>query len=138
MAQFDEKVALFRRYAKSIMRDFEVYVKGEIPVKKIDNAIKAYAYSFGIDRSTIIGLCDTTILGSGKKGAIFTDKKVYVKDSFEDARCFRYSEIVSMDDRQNLVIECESGSPIEFPGEFYHANELKAFLEEMMKLVKND
>ena len=40
MAQFDEKVALFRRYADKLKRDYPVHAKGNIPSKKIDNAIK--------------------------------------------------------------------------------------------------
>ena len=136
MAQFDEKVALFRRYADKLKRDYPVHAKGNIPSKKIDNAIKSYAY--GLERTTIIGLVDTTVWESGKTGAIFTDTRVYYKEFLESPRSFRYSDIQYLKERPGLEIGICGEEPLSINYSDMRADELKEFLEAMIELVKND
>lgn len=70
---YEEKIEIMRKYFGDIANGFTYHIKGDIPGKKIDNAIKKFAS--GIDRTTIIVFFDTTVMGSGKNGYIFTDDK---------------------------------------------------------------
>jgi len=53
-----------------------LYLFENIPPKKLNNAIKAYASSLGGDE-TVIMLYDGTILGSAKEGFVLTSKRLY-------------------------------------------------------------
>lgn len=56
MDLFQEKVDLLRRYYDdicSISTNHGFYIKGEIPSKKLDVALRTFGQ--GVDRSTIIG-----------------------------------------------------------------------------------
>ena len=91
----DKKVEIMRKYLSKIADGFSsYYVAGEIPSKKIDNALKNFA--FGMDKTTIIGFYDTTVMGSGKKGYIFTDDKICYSDIMEKPQKIWYDDIKSM------------------------------------------
>lgn len=77
----DEKINIMRKYLSDIATNTGYHVKGNIPSKKIDAAIKSFAS--GLDRTTIIGFYDTTVLGSGKNGYVFTDDKIYYLETLE-------------------------------------------------------
>lgn len=49
----EEKIGIMRKYLGNIAKGFTYYIEGDIPSKKIDNAIKKFAS--GIDRTSIIG-----------------------------------------------------------------------------------
>ena len=67
MGQHEDKIAILRKYYKDIPAGaFDFYIAGDIKSKKIDNAISSFAQ--GVDRSTIIGFYDLTVMGSGKNG----------------------------------------------------------------------
>ena len=73
MATREEMIALMRKYSPKIKTSFEFHIKGDIPSKKIDHALKAFAS--GLDRTTIIGFYDTTVANTGKSGYILPTQK---------------------------------------------------------------
>lgn len=95
MDSHEDKIKLMRKYASDIRTSCEFHVKGDIPSKKIDVALKKFAH--GMDRTTIIGFCDTTIANSGKSGYIFTDTKVYYLETLEKPKKLWYDDIKSVE-----------------------------------------
>ena len=73
MASSDAMVDLLRQFSSKIRTVYDFHIKGDIPSKKIDNAIKTFAN--GLDRTTIIGFYDTTLTNSGKEGYLQGDSK---------------------------------------------------------------
>lgn len=57
-------------------REDNIYITPDIPSKKLVNAAKAIAGD--INPKLILGLIDTSFLGTGKDGAVFTGKKIYL------------------------------------------------------------
>lgn len=144
MSNIGEMVSILKKYYNNISTGFSFYIKGEMPSKKIDNAIKAFAQ--GIDRKTIIGFYDTTLSGNGKQGYIFTDSKIYYKETLEkpkkiwyddikkvvvtriekDKDCDRYLNFIMNDDTQVIWTSC-----------FLNKTPLCQFINEVIK-IKND
>lgn len=133
----EEKIEIMRKYLGKIANGFTYHIKGEIPSKKIDNAIKTFAS--GIDRTSIIGFFDTTVLESGKNGYIFTDDKVYYLETLEKPKKFWYDDIKSIrminthkkDCDRGLEITQYDGTKISISGSFVNKTPLKEFLEVM-------
>jgi hypothetical protein len=133
----DEKVEIMRTYLGKIATGFSYHIKGDIPSKKIDNALKKFA--FGMDRTTIIGFYDTTIMENGKNGYIFTDDKVYYLDTLEKPKKIWYDDIESMtitntqkkDNDRELQITQFDGTKTIISSSFINKTPLKEFLEIM-------
>lgn len=106
----EEKIELMRKYLGKIANGFTYYIKGEIPSKKIDNAIKAFAS--GIERTSIIGFFDTTVLGAGKSGYVFTDDKVYYLETLEKSKKIWYDDIKSIRITNTHKKDCDRGLEI--------------------------
>lgn len=70
----------------------DIYAAPNIPQKKIDNAIKAYAQS--VDPERVLFLYDGTIFGSAKDGYIVTDSAFYYKD-LGTPFSFRFNQVTS-------------------------------------------
>ena len=81
MGEHEEKIEIMRKYLTDMSTGFYCHIGGEVPSKKINNALKTFAQ--GMDSDTIIGFYDTTSFGSGKNGYIFTDDKMYYVEMFE-------------------------------------------------------
>lgn len=64
MTDHEKKIEIMRKYYKEIKTSFDFFIKGDIPIKRVDNALKKFAS--GMDRTTMIGFYDTTVMGSGK------------------------------------------------------------------------
>ncbi|MGM9913485.1 hypothetical protein [Floccifex sp.] len=133
----EEKIELMRKYLGRIANGFDYHIKGEIPSKKIDNALKKFAY--GMDRKTIIGFYDTTVIGSGKNGYIFTDDKMYYVDTLEKPKKLWYDDIKSMritdmdkeDKERTLEIIQFDGTETIIKSSFVNKTPLMEFLEEI-------
>lgn len=111
MGQHEEKLELLRKYYTDIPTAFCFQMAGDIPSKKIDNALRKFAS--GMDRKTIIGFYDTTMAGSGKNGYIFTDVKVYYSDIFGNAfgkpQELRYDDIKDIEIVDKQKKDCDRG-----------------------------
>lgn len=133
-----EKVAIMRRHLGNIANVFSYHIGEEIPNKKIDNAARTFAA--GIDRTTIIGFYDTTILSNGKNGYIFTDDRIYHLDTLEKPKKLWYDDIKAMkitnvnkkDNDRILEITQYDGSVISITSSFINKTPLKAFLEDII------
>lgn len=135
----EEKIEIMKTYLGEIVASdtMKYHIKGSIPSKKINNAIKIFAS--GIDRDSIIGFYDTTVFESGKNGYIFTDDKVYFMNLFEKPQKFWYDDIESMriidshkkDCDRKLIVKLYDGTEISIDSTFVNKTPLKAFLEIM-------
>lgn len=141
MDQHQEKIELMRKYAGKIKTSFAFHIKGDIPSKIIDNAIKKWAN--GLDRTTIIGFYDTTVMNSGKEGYIFTDTKVYYLQMLEKPKKLWYDDIESVsvegystkDCNNRIVFHLYDGTTVEWADSFLNKKPLKDFFDEMLKLI---
>ncbi|MGP1406316.1 hypothetical protein [Filifactor alocis] len=95
MGQHEDKIEIIRKYLFKMTVGFECHIQGDIPSKKIDNAIKKFAN--GLDRTTVIGFYDTSVMGNGKIGYIFTDTKMYYLQTLEKPGKLWYEDIKSVE-----------------------------------------
>lgn len=142
MDLFQEKVELLRKYYKDMCPTFNFYIKGEMPSKKLDVAMKKFGQ--GIDRSTIIGFCDGTVMASGKRGYIFTDTRVVCLELMDKPKKFWYEDIDNMeitrtyedDIGRYLTLNMKDGSTILLEDRVLNKTPLRDFLQEMIDLTR--
>lgn len=72
-----------------------VYIAPNIPEKKLNKAIKSFKYEGNPEN--IIALLDTTLLGSGADGLMFTGEKVIFKPAYFDPHHIKYEVITDVD-----------------------------------------
>lgn len=133
----EEKIEIMRKYLGNIANGFAYHIEGDIPGKKIDNAIKKFAS--GMDRTSIIGFFDTTVMGNGKNGYVFTDDKVYYLDTLEKPKKFWYDDIQAIRITNTYKKDCDrileitqyDGEEITISSSFINKTPLKEFLEIM-------
>jgi hypothetical protein len=133
----EEKINVMRKYLGDIATNTGYQINGEIPPKKIDAAIKSFAS--GLDRATILGFYDTTVLGSGKNGYVFTDDKIYYLETLEKPKKLWYDDIKHLEIAKTDKKECDKelritlndGSLIVFSSCFLNKTPLMKFLDEM-------
>lgn len=133
----EEKSRIMQKYLESIAVNCRCYIEEEIPKKKIDNAIKKFAPD--VDRASIIGFLDTTVMENGKNGCIFTDDKMYYLDLLEKPKKFWYDDIMEIsitnthkkDRERSIEITKYDGEKITFNSPFIKKTPLKKFLEIM-------
>lgn len=146
MNQYDERKELLKKYYLNIRTSFNFYVIDDIPMKKIENASKTFA--FGVDKSRIIGFYDTTIMENGKAGYLFTDTKVYYLESLGKPGKLWYDEIQSVELTNINKKDCDrgiqfynkDGSVILWTSSFLNKTPLLNFFKELLKVnnVKNE
>lgn len=142
MEQHEEKIELLRKYYSDIETSYGFHIKGDIPSKKIDNALKKFAS--GMDRTTIIGFYDTTITGSGKAGYIFTDNKVYYLEPMEKPKKLWYDDIknieVSNDENKDcdrsITFNLYDGSTVVWTSCSLNKTPLYQFFQELLEMIK--
>lgn len=133
----EEKIEIMRKYLGNIANGFTYHIKGDIPSKKIDNAIKKFAS--GIDRTSIIGFFDTTVMENGKNGYIFTDDKIYYLDVLEKPKKIWYDDIKTIRITNTHKKDCDrileitqyDGEKITINSSFINKTPLKEFLDIM-------
>lgn len=134
----EEKIKIMRKYlGKIVTGSFSYHIKGDIPSKKIDNALKKFAQ--GMDRTTIIGFYDTTLMENGKQGYIFTDDKMYYLETFEKPKKLWYDDIKELKLRNLHKKDCDreleitqfDGKIVVFSSTLLNKTPLKEFLEIM-------
>ena len=86
-------ISLLNKY-KSLAAWNKFYLSEDIPDKKLKNAISKYAHD--VDKTKIIALYDTTILGSAKEGFIFTETEIYYSKAMSNRRKLKYANIVDV------------------------------------------
>jgi len=73
------------------MSSHSIYIKPNIPLKKIAGATGNYAND--IEPEEILVLIDDTVFGGAKEGMIITPYEVMGKEKFEDAICISHDKI---------------------------------------------
>lgn len=76
-----------------------IYIAPNIPEKKLNKAIKSFKYEGNPEN--IIALLDTTLLGSGSDGLMFTGEKVIFKPAYFDPHHIQYEAITDV----NVIFE---------------------------------
>ena len=143
MGEHEEKIEIMRKYLTDMSTGFYCHIGGEVPSKKINNALKTFAQ--GMDSDTIIGFYDTTSFGSGKNGYIFTDDKMYYVEMFEKPKKLWYDDIKQIrmlksskkDSDRELAIDFLDGSSLYIEGGLIKKTPLKNFLNEMKNFEAN-
>lgn len=142
MSQLEEKITLLRKYYGKIQTNFCFEIKGNIKSKRIDNAISKYAS--GVDRTTVLGIYDTTLTGSGKNGYLFTDTKVYYLETLEKPSKIWYDDIEDVelidygkkDCDNKLCFHMTDGSLITWTSCFLNKTPLYQFFQEILRIDK--
>ena len=91
MNSHEERVEIFQKFAKQIKTIYPIYIGEKIPGNLLSNAINKYAPD--VDKKTVIGLLDSSILGNGKSGALFTDERLYFTQPIGKPERIHYSDI---------------------------------------------
>ncbi|WP_027621462.1 hypothetical protein [Acetivibrio clariflavus] len=144
MDKHQEKVEIMRKYLKEMSTVSSYYVKEDIPDKKIDNAIKKFAK--GLDKNTIIGFYDTSLVGNGKIGYIFTDTKIYYLHTLEKPGKLWYDDIESVEvinsgkeDYSNKIkISLYDGTVLTWTDTLINKTPLCDFIKEMIAYDKGE
>ncbi len=120
--------------------DFQV---DNIPKKKIENASKKFA--FGLDEKSIIGFYDTTVLGSGKGGYIFTDSKIYYLETFSKPKKLWYDDIKKVEITDNykdkdcdktLQFELLDGTTLSWSDTYLNKTPLLNFFNDVLNIMQ--
>lgn len=97
----------------------QLTVAPEIPEKKLNNAVRAFGFDVGVNM--IVALYDSTLMGSGKDGILFSGERVIYKPVFQDPIAMMYEDIDCADvelrgkeaDKPVLVVSMKDGTAIE-------------------------
>lgn len=144
MNSHEKKIELFNKYRSQLlvlsMSDRGISAN-DLSDKQWVNAKEEFA--FNAERDTVIGFLDTTILGSGKNGYLFTDEKVYYLNILESPKKLWYDEIKKItimdldkeeDADRTLLIEFKDGKRIQWTNTLLNKTPLCKFLQEIVKL----
>ena len=143
MEQRDKIIQLLEDYVPMISNGGNFYiVTGEIPARKIENAVKAYAE--GADRDTILALWDLSFFENGKDGFLFTESGVYYPRFLDTPKYIDYSDILSSEIRKKGKKDCESiltlclsdGSEEDWVSQFLNKTPLKAFFDALTEDIR--
>jgi len=145
MGNYQEKLRVMEKYGESMAEGlgFNFYFPDEISQKQLNNAKAKFAS--GLDKNTVLGFYDTTVMGSGKNGYIFTDEKMYYLETLEKPKKFWYEDIVSVDIynyqrkkdyNRSLEITLNDGTVLEMTGTLINKTPVQEFLNEIVKLDK--
>lgn len=84
MGKRERKIQVIQKYIKGVAGNWSSYTYGEIPATLMRNACSCYAGA--VQGENILGLIDTTVLGNGKKGMMFTDNRIYYDNGILESR----------------------------------------------------
>lgn len=88
----DQINQILQQYRNKIIDD-SIFLYPQIPVKKIDKAIAAYASN--VNKDEIIALIDNTVFGNASDGAVLTLTSLHVHNLWEEPRCIDLDGIES-------------------------------------------
>ncbi len=137
----DDIVKILEKYSVEMNKNYHFYMLDSIPEKIVNNAINKYAPS--VRKDSIIGIYDTTLLGNGKGGYLFTDKEFYYTGFLEktkpvlygnikDVLTIKHNEKSSSDDL--LIITLLNGEIVRIFDPSVNMSGLKDFLNEVLLL----
>ena len=141
MTRHEEIVDLLKKYYKDIETTYGFSIIEDLPQKKIDRIVKAFAS--GVDKDTLVGFYDTTISGNGKTGYLFMDTKVYYHEALDKPKKLWYDDIKNVEIFDGYKKDCDKGirfflydgAVIEWKSCFLNKTPLILFFKDVMKLV---
>ncbi|MGY3666253.1 MAG: hypothetical protein ACXAHE_21065 [Roseburia sp. 1XD42-69] len=84
MGKREKKIEVIKKYINGAAGEWAAYAYGKIPDTLIRNACNSYAGA--VQKENVLGLIDITVLSNGKKGMMFTDKKIYYNNGMMESR----------------------------------------------------
>lgn len=143
MKQHEEKVELLRKYSTQIRTVYEFQIGKEISQRKLENAKKKFAPR--LDESTVIGFYDTTVMGNGKSGYVFTDTNVYYQELLEKPGKLWYDEIKDIllmdsgerDCDKSLVFKMQDGTMVTWKNASMNKTPLYQFFKELLRMTSD-
>lgn len=136
-----KKIEIVEKYLPQMATGFAWYTWKDVSPKKLENAIKKFAR--GLKTETVIGFYDTSLIGNGKSGYIFTDEKVYYHQALEKPGMFWYEDIESVelldfeekDCNNELLVFFHDGTTITINETLVNKTPLCSLLQEMVECV---
>ena len=86
-------INIFLRENLTVISKKNLSVAPDIPEKKLNNAVVAFAYAGSV--SNVVGLYDNTVFGSGKDGLLFTGEQIIYRAAFSDPVSIPFAEMES-------------------------------------------
>lgn len=102
-----ESVNVFIKNNVKTIDEKNVYIAPDIPIKKLNNAIRAFKCEEY--QESILAIYDSTLFGSAKDGLVFTGEKFIHSDHGE----FKYSDICSVDYVKNITTNDKGKEKVE-------------------------
>ncbi|GAA0123150.1 MAG: hypothetical protein KID00_13820 [Clostridium argentinense] len=140
LAKYNEIMKCLKKSIGDISTINNYYIEN-IPVKKLNNSINSYGE--GIKKENVLALVDTTILGSGKEGFLFTTEGIYFKESFNEANYISFKDIdfISIIDNDKdcnsiLHIMMKNKKIITITSTILNKTPLKKFLQQVIEILK--
>ncbi len=128
----EERIKIFKKYAKEMNKGFPIYIGDEIPSKIFSKAVKKYEPNV-INRQEVIALCDSSIFSNGKSSLVFTNEKLYFTQVRGKPECVEYSNIenCTLLDDNYVSITLKNGEKIHVYNPGVKQKILKIFLDEI-------
>ncbi len=145
MGVHEEKIKLLREYAGKMRTCYRFYVNDEeIPERLIYNAHMKFANNLNV--SSVLGLYDTTVSDSGKRGYLFTDTKVYYLESTGKPKKLWYDDVETMEiynehkkeEDQILRFYLKNGEIVDWKTCTLKKPQLLEFFTELLKLDNSE
>lgn len=141
MEEYNELREIINNYGTKLTNNFAFYKKNNIPENKLNNAISSYGNS--IERENILGLIDTTLLGSAKEGMMFTTGGICIKESFTPSKYICYDDIEEVkinkkdkekDEDRELLVILRNDEVVCITSTLYKKSIFKQLIDEIIKL----
>lgn len=144
LSDYEKKLSILNRYYYKIPTTTGFFLKRDIPEKRLNNARAKYAY--GLDVNTILGMLDTTVMGSGKDGFIFTDSKVYYYQPGGTPGVIGYDDIKEIvldnvnqpkDNEKHMIFKLKDGRSVRWYAYGMNKTPMYEFFEEILQQFFN-
>lgn len=141
MEEYNELKKILSQYGKDILESMSFYSMEDIPEKKLNNAISAYAES--VEKTKVYALIDITLFGSAKEGMLFTNAGIYMKESFGKPKYIAYADIVETrvtklekekDCDRVLEIILQNEEIIRIESIFFNKTSFKTLIDKIVEL----
>ena len=144
MGQHEVKKEILRKYYKRIETSYGFYISDEISSYRIENAKNTFAPD--LDLNSVIGFYDTTQIGNGKCGYVFTDTEVYSQEVLETPKRLWYDDIKDVelfdiekkDNERGIRFYLNDDKRIEWKSNYLNKEPLLFFFTELLQYINSD
>ena len=136
-------LSVLKKYYMQIPANCEFQIKGNLDLQKLNNVIRTVF--FDVNQNRVLGVCDTTVFGNGKRGYIFTDTEVYYKEILSKVGKIEYKNIKRVeviqkkkaDNDNELCFHLYKGEDVIWIDNFINKTPLLHFFEDLIKFRKD-